>query len=61
MVTLKILTHSGNSATAPVSKQTQLSTLSIEVAGKTCFHLCLPNSKMKMRGYFFNIKLVDNL
>lgn len=54
-------THSGNSATAPVPKQTQLLTFSIEVAGKTCFHQCLQNSKIKMRGCFFSIRLVNNL
>lgn len=54
MVTLKTLTQSGNSAAAPVPKQTQLSTLSIGVAGKTCFHLCLLNSKIKMRSLILN-------
>lgn len=59
MVTLKVLAHFGNNGTAPVPKQTQLSTLSIGMAGMACFCLCLPTYKIRMSEHLFNTKLIS--
>ena len=58
MVTLKILTHSGNNSTGPVPEQTQLSAFTIGVAGMACFHQHLSDSKIRMSGFLFNTELI---